>query len=80
MTALAEARQRVGELIDHLAVRLPAAADLPDTDTLARWHADLIAAAEHGVAASTGPARSLHITAVTADSAIGWYKHWKNSR
>ena len=46
MTALSEARQRVGELIDHLAVRLPAAADLPDADTLARWHADLVAAAQ----------------------------------
>ncbi|MGO9683078.1 MAG: AAA domain-containing protein [Beijerinckiaceae bacterium] len=70
MTALSDARQRVGELIDHLAVRLPATADLPDADTVARWHADLVAAAEHGVAASTGPARSLRITTVTVDSAI----------
>ena len=70
MTALSDARKRVGELIDHLAVRLPAQADLPDADTVARWNADLIAAAEHGAAASTGPARSLRITAVTADGAI----------
>ncbi len=70
MTALSDARQRVGELIDHVAVRLPATADLPDVDTVARWHADLIAAAEHRVVASAGPARSLRITAVNADSAM----------
>jgi hypothetical protein len=69
MAALAEARHRCGELIDHLNTNLPSRADLPDADTVAGWHDDLIAAAQYGQAAGSGPARSIRITADTAAKA-----------
>jgi very-short-patch-repair endonuclease len=69
VAALFEARVRCGELIDHLTTDLPSPLDLPDADTIARWHNDLVAAAEHGKAAGQGPARSLRITAENAAEA-----------
>ena len=56
-------------MIDHLTADLPSPLDLPDADTIARWHDDLIAAAEHGQAAGQGPARTLRITAENAAKA-----------
>jgi hypothetical protein len=50
-------------LIDHLNADLPSPLDLPDADTIARWHDDLIAAAEQGQAAGQGPVRNLRISA-----------------
>ncbi len=70
METLFEARRRCGHLIDHLQVRLPSPSDLPDTDAIARCHDDLAAAARHGQAAATGPARSVRITAENADGAL----------
>ena len=67
--AAAEARRRIGDLIDHLGVVLPAPADLPDADAVAKWHEDLIAAAQHGDAARSGP-RSLHVTQENAYKAL----------
>ena len=69
VTALFDARIRCGELIDHLSADLPSALDLPDAETIARWHDDLIAAAEHGQAAGQGPARTLRINAENAAKA-----------
>ena len=69
IAALFEARVRCGDLIDHLKAKLPSPLDLPDANTLARWHDDLKAAAEHGDAAATGPARALRITAENAPKA-----------
>jgi very-short-patch-repair endonuclease len=69
IAALFEARDRCGDLIDHLKAKLPSPLDLPDANTLARWHDDLKAAAEHGAAAATGPARALRITAENAPKA-----------
>jgi Rad3-related DNA helicase len=71
IAGLFEARAHCGELIDHLNADLPSALDLPDTDTIARWHDDLIAAAEHGQAAGQGPVRNLRISAENAAEAQG---------
>ena len=57
-------------LIDHVGVVLPAPADLPDADAVAKWHEDLIAAAQHGDAARSGPARSLHVAQEDAYKAL----------
>jgi AAA domain len=69
MAALSEARRRCGDLIDHLKANLPSPSDLPDGNTVAGWHDDLIAAAQHGEAAGSGPARSVRITADNAAKA-----------
>jgi AAA domain len=69
IAALADARRRCGDLIDHLHAKLPAPSDVADMDTVAEWHDDLIAAAQHGEAAGSGPARSLRVTAVNAGKA-----------
>jgi hypothetical protein len=69
--ALFEARVRCGELIDHLNADLPSPFDLPDANTIARWHDDLIAAAEHGQAAGQGPVRNVRISAENAAKAQG---------
>ena len=68
--AASEARRRIGELIDHVGVVLPAPTDLPDADTVAKWHEDLIAAAHHGDAARSGPARSLRVAQEDAYKAL----------
>ena len=54
------------DLIDHLKAKLPSPLDLPDADAVARWHTELITAAEHGEAAGQGPARALRINAENA--------------
>ena len=63
IAALFEARIRCGELIDHLNADLPSPLDLPDSETVVRWHDDLIASSELGEAAGKGPARVLRISA-----------------
>lgn len=63
LTALIGARQRIGELLDHLGAVLPALHDVPATDVVSGWHADLVAAAQHEEVASVGPARALRVTA-----------------
>jgi AAA domain-containing protein len=68
--AASEARRRIGDLIDHLGVVLPSPADLPDADAVAKWHEDLVAAAQHGDAARSGPARSLHVAQEDAYKAL----------
>jgi very-short-patch-repair endonuclease len=69
IAALFDARVRCGELIDHVTADLPSPLDLPDAETIARWHDDLIAAAEHGQAAGQGPVRTLRISADNATKA-----------
>jgi hypothetical protein len=71
LRALFDARIRCGDLIDHLKAKLPSPLDLPDKDTVARWHDDLVASAEHGQAAGNGPARALRISADNTDKAQG---------
>ena len=71
IAGLFEARVRCGELIDHLDVGLPSPLDLPDADTIARWHEDLIAAAQHSEAARQGPVRNLRINAENISAAQG---------
>jgi hypothetical protein len=66
---LFEARARCGDLIDHLKASLPSPLDLPDANTLVRWHEDLNAAVAHGEAAGRGPARALRVTAENAPRA-----------
>ena len=69
LAALFEARMRCGDLIDHLKAKLPSPLDLPDANSVGRWHEDLIASAEHGEAAGQGPARALRINAENAAKA-----------
>ena len=66
LAALFEARIRCGDLINHLKAKLPSPLDLPDGDSVLRWHDDLVASAEHGEAAGQGPARALRISADNA--------------
>ena len=70
MLTLFEARVRCGDLIDHLTATVPSPLDIPDAETIVRWHNDLIAAAEHEQAAGKGPARTLQITAENASEAL----------
>jgi very-short-patch-repair endonuclease len=67
--ALFAARIRCGELIDHLMADLPSPLDLPNADTISQWHDQLIAAAEHGQAASQGPVRALRISSENSANA-----------
>ncbi len=69
IAAVFEARARCGELIDHLTAALPSPLDIPDADTIVRWHNDLIAAAEHEQTASTGPVPALLINSENASEA-----------
>ena len=46
IAALADARRRAGEFLDHLYVDLPAAANLPSVDVVRRWHEDLVRASQ----------------------------------
>jgi very-short-patch-repair endonuclease len=71
ISALFEARRRCGELIDHLNTDLPSPQDLPDANTIASWHDDLIASTEHGKAAGQGPVRNLRVSAENAAKAQG---------
>ncbi len=69
VAVLFAARIRCGELIDHLTASLPSPFDLPNADTIAQWHNDLVAAAEHGQAASQGPVRTLRISSENSANA-----------
>ncbi len=46
IAALADARRRVGEFLDHLYVDLPPPANLPSVDLVRRWHDDLVRASQ----------------------------------
>lgn len=61
VTALFAARERCGELIDHLTTHMPSPLDLPAADVIARWHEDLVAATAQGQVAAQGPVRALRI-------------------
>ena len=68
--AAGEARRRTGDLIDHFGVVLPSPADLPNAESVAKWHEDLTAAGQHNEAARSGPARSLHISHEDAEKGL----------
>ena len=70
LASLFESRIRCGEYIDHLRATLPSPLDLPDADTVARWHDDLIESAQHSAAAGEGPIRALRIGATNAGDAL----------
>jgi very-short-patch-repair endonuclease len=46
IAALADARRRAGEFLDHLYVDLPTAANLASVDVVRRWHEDLVRASQ----------------------------------
>jgi hypothetical protein len=70
LTALSNARKRVGDLLDHLGANLPSRNDLPDADAVSGWHIDLVTAVQHGEMASVGPARLLRVTADNAGEVL----------
>jgi very-short-patch-repair endonuclease len=70
IAALAEARRRVGDLLDHLDAAVPSPADLPAADVVRGWHEDLVRAAQLQETASAGPARTLRITPEAAEKAL----------
>ena len=76
VAALFDARVRCGELIDHLNADLPSPLDLPDANTIAHWHDDLIAAAEHEQAAGQGPVRNVRIAPRTSRRRGAWRRRW----
>ncbi len=61
MTALAEARQEAGDLLDHGDTALPDLDALPRAETAACWHEDLVRARSVATTAAQGPAPDLHI-------------------
>jgi very-short-patch-repair endonuclease len=67
---LAEARRRVGDLLDHLQAGLPSPADLPPADVVRGWHDDLMRSGQLQETASTGPVRAVRITPDDADRAL----------
>jgi very-short-patch-repair endonuclease len=68
--ALAEARRRAGELLDHVDANLPSPADLPKPEALCGWHEDLVRAAQLQEIVGMGPAATLRITKVLAEEAV----------
>jgi very-short-patch-repair endonuclease/transcription elongation GreA/GreB family factor len=70
IAALAEARRRAGDLLDHLDAELPSPHDLPPADAVRGWHEDLVRADQLQQTANTGPARTLRITPDGAEKAL----------
>jgi very-short-patch-repair endonuclease len=69
VAALEEARQRVGEWLDHIDAKLPSPADLPSPETVRGWHEDLIRAEQLQQAVGSGPVRTLRIAPDNAGKA-----------
>lgn len=61
ITALADARRRVGEFLDHLYADLPQPANLPSVEVVRRWHDDLVRADQLRENASDQPVATLRI-------------------
>jgi very-short-patch-repair endonuclease/transcription elongation GreA/GreB family factor len=70
IAALAEARCRAGDILDHLDAAVPSPADLPAGDVVRGWHDDLVRAGQLQETASTGPVRTLRITPEGAEKAL----------
>jgi len=70
ISALAEARRRAGDLLDHLDAALPSPADLPTAEVVRGWHDDLVRAGRLQDTANAGPARALRITPDAAERAM----------
>ena len=61
IAALADARRRVGEFLDHLFADLPLPANLPSVEVVRRWHEDLVRASQLHENASDQPIAALRI-------------------
>ena len=70
IAALAQARRRAGDLLDHLGAVLPSPADLPTAEVVRRWHDDLVRAGQLQETATAGPVRTLRITPDDAEKAL----------
>ena len=70
---LAQARGRVGSLIDHSDVQLPSPQDIADPATICQWHEALIAAGSYNANVSSGPATMIAVAPeeVSAADALG---------
>jgi AAA domain len=58
LAALAAARRRIGDLLDHLESALPPPAGLPAPEIIRSWHDDVVRAGQLRETANTGPVRS----------------------
>ena len=71
MNALREARAHLGARLEYLGVSLPSLDDLPDGDTIAKWHDDLQRAKAYGEAAKQDPSIQIRLDSIeAADAAI----------
>ena len=71
MNALREARAHLGARLEYLGVSLPSLDDLPDGDTIAKWHDDLQRAKAYGEAAKQAPSIQIRLDSIeAADAAI----------
>jgi very-short-patch-repair endonuclease len=70
--ALRSARAKLGAWLGYLGVVLPSLDDLPDGETVAQWHDDLLRAQAHGEAARRDPTLRIRLDNPNAvDSALG---------
>ncbi len=70
ISALAQARGRLGGFLDHLGVAFPDPSDLPDANSVASWHDDLVTAAQQEEVVRAGPALAVHITGENSHQAL----------
>lgn len=71
ITALADARRRIGEFLDHLYADLPLPANLPSIEAVRRWHEDLVRASHLHENASDQPVPTLRIPSDEVERASG---------
>src|SRR5262249_46021651 len=71
IAALADARRRVGEFLDHLYPDFPQAANLPSVEVVRRWHNDLVRANQLHENASNQPTETIRIRSEDAERASG---------
>jgi very-short-patch-repair endonuclease len=71
ITALADARRRVGEFLDHLYADLPLPANLPSVEAVRRWHEDLVRAGQLHENAADQPVATPRIPSDEVERASG---------
>jgi very-short-patch-repair endonuclease len=70
VAALAQARRRIGDLLDHIESELPSAAQLPAPEVIRSWHDDVVRAGQLRETANTGPVRVLRLTSESVEKAL----------
>ena len=70
LAALAEARRRSRDLLDHLQAQLPSPAELPTPEIVRSWHDDVVRAGQLRESANTGPVRALRLTSEGVEKAL----------